>query len=123
MPQRRSRLEIEDGRRAHVMPTLHIELGFFAGDVLLARGRIICMEHEGTTELSGVGGHVWTIKARYEEPASPVELECRRDGQRLYLAALQVGTHDSDDWESINLADIHMLAFRCRVDEAGAGRV
>ena len=104
------------------MPTMHIELGFFAGDVLLARSCITCRQREEAIELEGAGGHVWSIKARFEEPASPVEIECVRDGQRLYRAALQVGVHDSDDWESIGL-DIHTLAFRCRVDEAGAGGV
>ena len=100
-----------------------IELGFFEGDALLVRGRIICKEREASTDLHGAGGHVWTLKARYVEPASPVELECRRDGVRLYCAALQVGVHESDDWESIDLADIHTLAFRCRVDAGGAGGV
>jgi len=103
------------------MKTLHIELGFFAGDVLLARGCITCRQHEETAELEGAGGLQWTMKTRFEEPASPVEIDCERDGKRLYRAALRVGVHDSEDWESINLADIHTLAFRCRVDEVSSG--
>ena len=105
------------------MPTMHIELGFFAGDVLLMRSRITCRQHEQAFEFEGAGGHTWSIKARFEEPASPIELECTRGGRHLYRAALQVGVHDSDDWESIDLANIHTLAFRCRVDEGGAGGV
>ena len=102
------------------MPTMHIELGFFAGDQLLARGSVTCADRDATSEITGESGLSWTIKTRYEEPASPVELECIRDGERLYDGSLQVGVHTSDDWESINLADVHTLAFRCRVDSAGA---
>ena len=34
---------------------------------------------------------------------------------QLYHAALRVGVHDSDDWESINLGNIHTMGFRCSV--------
>ncbi|MFN3241506.1 MAG: hypothetical protein ACE37K_08335 [Planctomycetota bacterium] len=102
---------------------MHIELGFFAGDQLLARGCVTCAGRDATSEITGHGGHAWTIKTRFAEPASPVELECTRDGTHVYAGALRVGVHTSDDWESINLADIHTLAFRCRVDQAGTSGV
>ena len=40
-------------------------------------------------------------------------------GVRLYSAALRMGVHTSQDWESVNLGNIHDLGFFCRPSEAG----
>jgi len=96
------------------MPGLLIELAFFTGDDLLCRGNVRCGVVEAANHFDGAGDHQFDVTSRFEEPASPVEIVCRRDGKQLYKAALRVGVHTSNDWESINLGNIHTLGFRCR---------
>ena len=96
---------------AIAMPGLLIELAFFSGDDLLCRGSVCCGAVETADHFEGAGGHHFDTTSRFDLPASPVEIICRLDGKRLYQAALRVGVHTSDDWESIDLANIHTLAF------------
>jgi len=95
------------------MPGLLIELAFFKGDDLLCRGTVRCGALDTADHFDGVGGHHFDVSSRFEQPASPVQIVCRRDGKQLYEAALRVGVHTSDDWESLDLANIHTLGFRC----------
>ena len=96
------------------MPGLLIELAFFKGDDLLCRGSVRCGAAEVADHFEGAEGHYFVVSSRFEEPASPMQIVCHRDGKQLYEAALRVGVHNSDDWESINLANVHTLGFRCR---------
>ncbi len=93
---------------------LHIDLAFFLDDDLLSRGEVRCRAVEATQQLEGVSGHRFEITSQFEEPACPVEILCYREEKQLYKAALRVGVHTSDDWESIDLAGVHTLGFRCR---------
>jgi len=95
------------------MSALFIELAFFDKDTLLCRGGVRCGSTKAVERLDGVGGHQFEVSSQFEEPASPVEITCRRDGTLLYEAALRVGVHTSDDWESVELGNIHSLVFRC----------
>ena len=90
-----------------------IELAFFDDDSLLCRGTVRCEDLETTEVFSSSAGHRFEVTHRFELPACPVEIVCFEDGKKLYESALRVGVHKSDDWESINLGDIHTLGFRC----------
>ena len=99
------------------MSTLFIELAFFDKDTLLCRGSVDCRSTKAVEHLEGVDGHQFELSSQFEEPACPVEITCRRNGALLYDAALRVGAHTSDDWESIELGNVHTLAFRCREED------
>jgi len=99
------------------MSALFIEFAFFDKDTLLCRSGVRCGAAKAVEHLDGVGGHKFELSSQFEEPACPVEIECRRNGALLYKAALRVGVHTSDDWESLDLASIHTLAFRCRKED------
>lgn len=96
-----------------------VELAFFDGDVLLARSVIQCGPAEVTESITG-DGYEFLVTHRFEEPACPIEIVCNKAGKRLYNAALRMGVHTSQDWESVNLGNIHDLGFFCRPSEAGA---
>jgi hypothetical protein len=93
---------------------LQIDLAFFAGDDLIARGVVCCGSSETVAEIEGSSEHRFEVTSRFEQPACPVEISCFCQGNRLYKASLRVGVHTSDDWESIDLARIHTLGFWCR---------
>ena len=102
------------------MPAMEIDLAFFDGDNLLIRGTIECRTAQQLKVLANNSDYSFHVTHTFETPASPVEIVCRKNGKKEYEAALMVGVHDSDDWESINLANIHTLGFRCRVLDEGA---
>ena len=93
---------------------LLIDLAFFSGDKLVSRGAVRCGATEMISKLDGLSAHRFEITSKFEEPASPVEIRCWCQEKELYKSALRVGVHTSDDWESIDLAGIHTLAFRCQ---------
>ena len=92
---------------------LNIDFAIFREGDLLCRGSLSCCASEETNHFHGTDGFEFEISARYEEPACPVEIVCRQNDEHRYDAALRVGVHTSDDWESISLGDIHILGFRC----------
>ena len=96
-----------------------VDLAFFDGEILLCRGSIQCCPHERTTCFSD-GSHNFAVTYMLEEPSSPICIVCTRDGEQLYSAALQMGVHTSQDWESINLGNIHTLAFWCNPSRGGS---
>jgi len=89
-------------------------MAFFSGDTLLARGTVNCESVESAVELEGEQGHSFHIVARYGDPSCFVDIVCLRHLSQLYRASLDVPLHDSDDWESIDCAHIHTLAFWCK---------
>lgn len=91
---------------------MQIDLAFFDGDVLLARGSISCGPEERIELIAG-SDHEFEVTHQFEEPSCPVTIVCRQRDRQLYKAGLQVGVHTSEDWESINLGNIHTLGFRC----------
>jgi len=97
-----------------------VDLAFFDGDVLLARSAIRCGPAEATESIMGEG-HEFLVTHRFEEPACPIEIVCTKAGKRLYRAALRMGVHTSEDWESVNLGNIHDLGFLCRPSDVEAG--
>jgi len=97
-----------------------VDLAFFEGDVLLARSVVRCGSAEATESIMGEG-HEFLVTHRFEEPACPIEIVCTKAGKRLYSAALRVGVHRSEDWESVSLGNIHDLGFLCRPSDVEAG--
>ena len=98
---------------------MRVDLAFFEGDALLCRGTVLIEATECTNTFSG-SGHRFLVTHQFEEPAAPLTIACWRGSQRLYHGALRMGVHTSDDWESINLGNIHTLGFRCHVQPDGA---
>jgi hypothetical protein len=92
-----------------------IEMAFFDGDQLLVRGEITCRRDIDSARLESCAGQRFEITYQFEEPACPVSVTYFLAGEQLYQSALMVGVHDSDDWESIELGESHVLAFRCYV--------
>jgi hypothetical protein len=90
-----------------------IEMVLFDGDQLIVRGEIKCGRDVSSTTLESQQGLRFDITFQFEEPACPVSITCLLAGKQLYRAALRVGVHDSEDWESLELGENHVLAFRC----------
>ena len=95
------------------MHDMRIDFAFFAGDDLLTRGSINFDSPEPSVELNDDKGHSFHIVGNYGDPSCAVEIICLQHQSRLYRANLDVPLHDSEDWESIDLAGIHTLGFRC----------
>jgi hypothetical protein len=96
-----------------------VDLAFFSGDQLLGRSAIRCGATTVTETIAGEG-HVFVVTHRFEDPACPIEIVCTKAGQPLYRAALRMGAHASDDWESVTLGNIHELCFFCRPSDMEA---
>ena len=97
-----------------------VELAFFDGDVLLARSVIRCESAEARESITS-GDHEFLVTHRFEEPACPIEIVCTKAGKRLYSAALRMGVHTSENWESVSLGNVHDLGFLCRPSDVEAG--
>ena len=95
-----------------MIESLSIEMAFFDGEILLVRCRVECTKEKQLYQVKGIDDYLFDITYSLELPSSPVEIICSNSSGLLYKAALRVGVHTSEDWESIELGDIHTLAFR-----------
>ena len=86
----------------------------FDGENVLCRGEVQCGSIESSDSFESNSGHEFLVTHRFELPACPVEILCIFQNEELYKAALMVGVHTSEEWESINLGNIHDLGFRCQ---------
>ena len=121
---------------------MHVQFGFFEGDKLLHQGGFLIKspkayfcygEHKHFAIVLAPGGNPLEVQlfsglifeAQFEFPACPVSLKfleiipsshpSEPFVQKLTLnAALQMGVHQSEDWESIELGK-NTLAFKCSV--------
>ena len=98
---------------------MDIKMAFFEGDDLLASGEIHCRPEEQILTFNGEGGHSFEVRASYEEPAIPIFVTCSINGQQLYRTAIRMGVHTSDDWESVDLGNIHTLVYKCYAHAEG----
>ena len=121
---------------------MHVEFGLFHGDDLLHRGGLMIGEIE-TRAVFGEHRHFnidqnppleiqifsgLIIDHRFDTPACPLTLWIYQIDESdsipkqhtLVRAALRMGVHTSDDWESIDLGADHNLAFRCTEIEPAA---
>ncbi|MES2947006.1 MAG: hypothetical protein V4858_00545 [Pseudomonadota bacterium] len=76
---------------------------------------INCEADEQMLAIGDTAGLGFEITYKFEEPACPVFIACYAMGDRLYGAALRVGVHNSQDWESVDLGEKHVLVFKCYV--------
>ena len=61
-------------------------------------------------------GDTFIIKARFEESACPIFLKYYDpDGKFAGKSAMRMGVHNSDDWESILLAEPYELCFKAAI--------
>jgi len=127
----------------HTATRMHVAFALFEADKLLRRGSLLLTKEEGWScygehrhyhipnplgggndKLEVVLFSGLVIKHSFEEPASPLEfwfMEVQDTGdasepyrQRVpWHAALRMGVHASDDWESIDMGKLHTLGFRC----------
>ncbi len=87
-----------------------IEIGLFQGDELLQRGRIRVTEREQLEK-----NDLISLKHQLVENTARLELRVFEDGVQQIKSNLEMPVHQSDDWESIELAQ-YTLAFRCNLD-------
>jgi len=101
------------------MKSMSVEVAFFDADELLCRGTINLTTVESESEFVAERGERFELAYQFEQPASRVFIRCHKDGSLVFRSALRMGVHDSDDWESTDLAEPYQLCFRCTVhDEA-----
>lgn len=115
-----------------------VEFGLFHHDVLLCRSTIRVEEHQKSEEFdysdpsdtagsASSRGHL-VIRHQFGLPAAPLYLWLIRDappesaGEVFLEAALEMGVHDSEDWESVALGKDYAFAFRCRQEGEPAPR-
>jgi hypothetical protein len=87
-----------------------IEIGLFQGDELLQRGRIKVTEFEQFEENDQI-----SVKHQLVEDAALIELRVFDNGVQQIKSNLEIPIHQSNDWESIELAQ-YTLAFRCNLN-------
>jgi hypothetical protein len=113
---------------------MHVAFALFEGDELLHRGEFLVAERKGLVvygehhHVPLQGGEAFAhrpefqlfaglvIEHSFELPACPVELRfytVALGAQDLrFHAALRMGVHESEDWESVDLG-AYTFAFRC----------
>jgi hypothetical protein len=109
---------------------LAVEFGLFHHDVLLCRTTIRIEEQQKSEELdctepseaagtASCNDHL-VIRHQFALPAASLQFWLIRGaapestGEIILEAALAMGVHNSEDWESVALGEEYTLAFRCR---------
>lgn len=87
-----------------------IDIGLFQGDELLQQGKIKVTEQEQHDE-----NEVISLKHQLIENIARIELRVFDNGEQQIKSNLDMPVHQSDDWESIELAQ-YTLAFRCTLN-------
>ena len=87
-----------------------IDIGLFHGDELLQQSKIKVTEQEHTDE-----NEVISMKHQLTDNMARIELRVFENGEQQIKSNLDMPVHQSDDWESIELAQ-YTLAFRCSLN-------
>ena len=87
-----------------------VEIGLFQGDELLLRGKIKVTDQEQNEE-----NEVIALKHQLIDDIARIELRVFDHGEQQIKSNLDIPVHQSDDWESIELAQ-YTLAFRCSLN-------
>lgn len=87
-----------------------IDIGIFQGDQLLQRGKIKVTEQEQIDE-----NEIISLKHQLIDDIANIELRVFDNGKQEIKSNLNMPVHQSDDWESIELAQF-TLAFRCNLN-------
>ena len=89
---------------------MRVELGLFEGDSLLFQGEINVTENEYEEE-----NEIIKLKHKLINDEAIIELRIFNDGEQIIKSALNMPLHESEDWESIELANF-TLAFKCKLN-------
>lgn len=109
---------------------MEVEFGLFHHDVLLRRSTLRIDEQQKSEEFdcadpsdtegnASSKGHL-VIRHQFGLPAASLYLRLIRyaapgsAGEMILEAALEMGVHDSEDWESVALGEDYTFAFQCR---------
>ncbi len=98
----------------HMLKTMIIKFNFFEKDDLLCSGKLFCNQKKTINEFKSPDcEYVFKIEHEFDYPACPVSIECIYQSKHYYYSALRVGVHNSEDWESVNIGNIHDFVFMC----------
>ena len=89
---------------------MQVELGLFEGDNLLFQGEINVTENEYKEE-----NEILKIKHQLINDEAIIELRVMDQGEQIIKSTLNMPVHESEDWESIELANF-TLAFKCKLN-------
>lgn len=89
---------------------MRVELALLLNDDLMCRGSVLVTPTEQTDDLG-----VFKVVHRLLGESASITLYDFVDGVPLRKSTLDMPIHESDDWESIDLAG-YTLAFWCRLD-------
>jgi len=89
---------------------VQVELGLFEGDNLLFQGEINVTENEYKEE-----NEILKIKHQLINDEAIIELRVMDQGEQIIKSTLNMPVHESEDWESIELANF-TLAFKCKLN-------
>ncbi|MEW5251692.1 hypothetical protein [Microbulbifer discodermiae] len=87
-----------------------IDIGLFQEDELLQQSKIKVTEQEQIDENGAI-----SLKHQLIEDVARIELRVYENGEQQIKSNLDMPVHQSDDWESIELAQ-YTLAFRCSLN-------
>lgn len=86
---------------------MRVDLGLFEEDDLLFQGKITVADSECEEE-----NELIKIKYQIISDEAIIQLRVFRDGEQVIKSTLCMPIHESEDWESIELAG-YTLAFKC----------
>ncbi len=89
---------------------MRVELGLFDGDSLLFQGEINIIEKEYEEE-----NEIIKLKHQLINDEAIIELRILNEGEQIIRSTLNIPVHESEDWESIDLAGF-TLAFKCKLN-------
>lgn len=87
-----------------------IEIGLFLGDKLLEKGAIRVTEEEAVDE-----SEIISLYHHLVDDIAKIELRVFDNGVQKLKSNLEMPIHESEDWESIELAE-YTFAFKCRLN-------
>ena len=89
---------------------MRVDYGIFKGDALLHRGFLVI-----TSQKNIESSKDFKIRHRILNNTAELIVELFHDGERLTKSTLNMPIHESEDWESIELAQF-TFAFKCTLD-------
>jgi len=89
---------------------VRVELGLFQNDKLLFQGEIKVTEKEYQEE-----NEMIKLKHQLVNDEAIIEMRVFKNGEQVIKSTLDMPVHQSEDWESIELAQF-TLAFKCKLN-------
>lgn len=89
---------------------MRVEFGLFDGDDLLHKGALDISDVIASKDYGDL-----MITHQLEADAAKIIIEVYEEEDRLIRSTLEMPIHESEDWESIELARF-TLAFKCKLN-------